>query len=226
MVIKKKVALIVDDDPDFCILVRTILEAKGMGVVAVSSISHAKDYLEIESPNIILLDMELQNENGTDFLKERASNIIWSKIPVIVCSSQSVAAIVKAAIKFGADDYLLKPIKQTWLIQRIRKNLLKEEGLEFNFSDDEEIEVLVDAKAVSVSKTSFMGRSSIGFETGALVTAIIPTEGSETSISQLKSDEKSRYSSKGPFDTLFSVASITESEQKRVQLLKTFWKPS
>jgi DNA-binding NtrC family response regulator len=226
MVIKKKVVLIIDDDPDFCALVRAILEAKGMGVVAVSTIKHAKDYLEVESPNIILLDMELQGEFGTDFLKERANNLIWSKIPVVVCSSQGVAAIVKAAIKFGADDYLLKPIKQTWLIQRIRKSLLKEESLVYSFDkEEEEIEVIVEAKAVSVSKTSFMGRSSIGFETGSLVKAVIPAEDGEPEIAHFKSDEKSRYSSKGPFDTLFSATAISESEQKRVQLLKTFWKP-
>lgn len=225
MVIKKKVVLLIDDDPDFCALVRAILEAKGMGVVAVATIQHAKDYLEVESPNIILLDMELQGEYGTDFLKERANNLIWSKIPVVVCSSQGVAAIVKAAIKFGADDYLLKPIKQTWLIQRLRKNLLKEENLVYSFDSEEEVEVIVEAKAISISKTSFMGRSAIGFETGSLITAIIPVEDGEPNIAHFKSDEKSRYSSKGPFDTLFSTTSIAESEQKRVQLLKTFWKP-
>lgn len=224
MVIKKKTVLLIDDDPDFSALVKTILEAKGMDVISVDAIAQAKIVLAQEVPNVILLDMELSNEYGTDFLKERSKNPLWAKIPVIVCSSQNLATIVKAAIRFGADDYLLKPIKQTWLIQRIRKNLIKEDDLTFYFDESEEVDIIVAAKPISVSKTSFIGRASIGFDKGALATLTIPQGDGEVAHSDFKSDGKSRFHSRGPFDTLFSTVEITESEKNRVHLLKTFWK--
>lgn len=224
MVIKKKTVLLIDDDPDFSSLVKTILEAKGMDVVSADSIAEAKIILSKEVPNVILLDMELHNEYGTDFLKERSKNALWAKIPVIVCSSQNLATIVKAAIRFGADDYLLKPIKQTWLIQRIRKNLIKEDNLTFYFEQDEEIDIIVDAKPISVSKTSFIGRSSMGFDKGTVTTVTIPQADGEVAHSDFKSDGKSRFHARGPFDTLFSTVEVTESEKNRVHLLKTFWK--
>ena len=226
MAIKNKITLVIDDDPDFCAYVRAILEAQGMTVIAVMSINEAKNVLENEVPSVILLDMELQNEFGTDFLKERSENTLWSKIPVIVCSSQNLAAVVKAAIRFGADDYLLKPIKQTWLIQRVRKALLKEGSLSYFFKPEEEIEILIEASPVSINKTSIVARSSMGFEKGAYVSATIPDpKGSDVPIiAPFKSDEKSRFHFRGPFDTLFSTAAITETEKNRVQLLKTFWK--
>ncbi len=223
MVIKKKSVLLIDDDPDFCFLVRTILEAKGMEVIAVATIVEGKEVLEREVPNIIILDMELQYEYGTDFLRERATNALWSKIPVVVCSSQNLATVVKTAIRYGADDYLLKPIKQTWLIQRVRKNLVKEENLAYHFKNEEEIEMHIEAKPISVSKTSFIGRSSAGYEKGAVVSIHIPQADGSVVQSDFKADEKSRFHSRGPFDTLFSTAEVTENEKNRIQLLKSFW---
>ena len=223
MVIKKKTVLVIDDDPDFSYLIRTILEAKGMSVFDVSNIADARLTLEKEAPNIILLDMELQNEHGNDFLQERASNNLWSKIPVIVCSSQSLASIVKAAIRFGADDYLLKPIKQTWLIQRVRKILIKEENSTHFFKDNEEIELIIDAKPISVSKISFIGRSNIGFDKGSVVTITMPMSDGMINQIDFKSEEKSRSSARGTFDTLFKTVEVTENEKNRIQLLKSFW---
>lgn len=226
MVIKRKSALVIDDDPDFCAIIRAILEAKGMDVIDVASISEAKNYLTSNTPNIILLDMELKDEYGTDFLKERSTNFTWSRIPVIVCSSQSMATVVKAAIKFGADDYLIKPIKQTWLIQRIRKNLIKEDTLIFNFPEDEEIELEVEATSISVSKTSFIARGCVGYDVGAVITAEIPlVENEEPVVSKFRCEDKSRFSNKGPFDTLLSSSAITEADQRRLQLMKAFWRP-
>ena len=223
MVIKKKTVLVIDDDPDFSFLIRTILEAKGMSVLDVSNIADARLALESEAPNIILLDMELQNEHGNDFLQERALNNLWSKIPVIVCSSQSLATVVKAAIRFGADDYLLKPIKQTWLIQRVRKILLYEENATHFFKDNQEIEMIIEAEPISISKTSFMGRSNIGFDKGSIVTIFMPILDGSTNQIDFKSDEKSRSSSRGIFDTIFTTVEVTENEKNRIQLLKSFW---
>ena len=224
MAIKKKSVLVIDDDPDFCLLIKTILEAKGMDVISAASIIGGKKILETELPNVIILDMELQNEFGTEFLKQRSTNLIWSKIPVIVCSSQNLSSVVKAAIRFGADDYLLKPIKQTWLIQRIRKILMREEALSFFFKAEEEVEVIIDARPISVSKTSFIGRSSIGFEKGAIVSVSILQPNEAPIKTDFKSEEKSRYNSRGPFDTLFSTVEVTENEKNRIQMMKNFWR--
>lgn len=224
MVIKKKIVLIIDDDLDFCFLARTILEAQGMEVIDFGNLSDARIFLQDTIPNIIILDMELEKEHGTDFLKERATNPIWTKIPVIVCSSQNLAKTVKDAIRFGADDYLLKPIKQTWLIQRIRKNLIKESHLAYYFNEAEEVDLITEAKPISVAETSFVGRSIIGFEKGAIVLATIPQPNDEPPIiTHFKCEEKSRFSSSGPFDTLLIIAAVTETEKNRVKMLKSFW---
>lgn len=224
MVIKKKTILIIDDDPDFIVLAKSILEAQGMDIVGCSSINQARKYLDTELPNAILLDMGLQGEHGTDFLKERAEKPLWLKIPVVVCSAQNLATTVKMAIRYGADDYLLKPIKQTWLLQRVRKCLIKEEKLIYFFDDKEEIDLIMNARPSSVTETSFIGTASIGFDKGSVVTVSIPQPEGEPLIAHFKTDEKSRYSKDGPFETIFSSATMTEETKNRVKMLKTFWK--
>ena len=216
MVIKKKTVLVIDDDHDFSYFIKTILEAKGMSVIDVTSITEARIILEKEAPNIILLDMELHNEHGNDFLEERATNNIWAKIPVIVCSSQSLSNVIKTAIRFGADDYLLKPVKQTWLIQRIRKILINEENLPYYFERELEIELIIEAKPVSISQKSFMARASIGFEKEVLLTASLQVPSGEDIQNGFKSEEKSRFNTRGVFDTIFKIIDDTENQQNLI----------
>lgn len=224
MVIKKKKILLIDDDPDFILLVKSILEAQGMEILECTTLKKAKECLEKDLPNVILLDMGLQGEHGTEFLKERADNPLWAKIPVIVCSGQNLAATVKMAIKYGADDYLLKPIKQTWLLQRIRKCLIKEESQVHFFDEGEEIDLIMDARPDSVSESGFIGNASIGFDKGAVVKVSIPQPEGEPVVAYFKTDGKSRFSRRGPFETLFSNATLSEETKNKVKMLKTFWK--
>ncbi len=223
MVIKKKSVLVIDDDPDFIYLIKTILEAKGMTVIEASSIAEAHIVLKKEAPNVIVLDMELQNEHGNDFLEERATNNLWSKIPVIVCSSQSLANVIKTAIRFGADDYLLKPIKQAWLVQRIRKILIQDDNLPYFFKEELEIELIAEAKPVSVSKTSFIARSGVGFDKGTVLNISLP----DRDIDQFnfKSEEKSKFCSRGIFDTLFTVTEDTKNDKSTYKLLQNLLEP-
>lgn len=223
MGIKKKTALLIDDDQDFCSLVRTILEAKGMEVKELSCISHAREFLQKEIPNIILLDINLLGENGTEFLKERARNSLWAKIPVIVCSSQNLAATVKTAIHYGADDYLLKPIKQTDLLQRIRKYLLKEINLAHYFEPDEIVEIIAEARTIATSDASFVSRADIGFAKGAVSEVHIPVNEKDPLVSHFISEEKSKYGH-GHYDTVFTNAAVMEAEKNRILMLKTFWR--
>lgn len=224
MVIKKKTMLIIDDDPEFVMLAKSILEAQGVAVIESYTLAQAREFLQKDIPHAILLDMGLQDEHGTDFLKERAENPLWSKIPVIVCSAENLAATVKMAIRYGADDYLLKPIKQTWLLQRVRKCLIKEEKDTYLFDENEEIEVIIDARPSAVTETSFIGSASMGFNKGAVVKVSIPQPEGEPVVAHFQANEKSRYSKRGPFDTIFSSATIAEETRNKIKMLKTFWK--
>ena len=227
MVLKKKTILVIDDDPDFRNFVRVLLESKGMEVIEASTLDEAHTKLQERTPNIILLDMELENESGIDFLQERAIKPGLSRIPVVVCSSQNLSTVVLEAIRNGADDYLLKPMKQPWLMQRIRKHLINEVELSYTFPDGEEapVQMAIDAQAVFMSGDSFLARSQMGF--GKNVVAQIDVSTNKGLVTcHFKSAEKSRFSTKGPFDTLLTERGLDSDEKARLKMLKTFWSES
>ena len=123
MTIFKKIVFVIDDDQDFCLYLKLILEANGMDVKCYFTISEAEQSIEISSPDVIILDMEFKDDHGIKFLKKRKLNPRLAEIPVVVCSTQDLAVVIKAAFNFGANDYILKPLNQSILMNKIKKCL-------------------------------------------------------------------------------------------------------
>lgn len=117
-----KSILIIDDDPDFCELVKTILKANNYEVKESYNLLEAMMMMKEELPDLILLDLELIKENGVDFLKKRAGSALLQTIPVIVCSNHNTSNVVLSAVRNGADDYIIKPITPEMLLERVKKH--------------------------------------------------------------------------------------------------------
>lgn len=234
MVIKKKSVLIVDDDPDFRIILETILERQGMETVSCSSLLEATEKLKVSLPDLIILDLKLGNEHGVQFLHQRFGDKSLSQIPVIICSSENSAPLIKSILKFNSVDYLLKPIKQAWLIQKVRKALLNSKELKVEFSN-EIVSLEISADAVKVLNSGMTIESNIGFEKDVVVEVGIKEkersnlfENNEVKngkrIVFLKTSEKSKYNKFGTFETSLAMAGVTQDEKVRIKLLKAFWR--
>lgn len=74
------------------------------------------------SPDIILLDKNLENENGLSLLSKLPRQM---NIPVLVMSSDDDSETIDNIFLAGADDYLSKPIQDTALISKIGSLLTK-----------------------------------------------------------------------------------------------------
>ncbi|WP_297421300.1 response regulator [Clostridium sp.] len=101
--------MIVEDDP----MVRQI-NSKFLDKVegfmlekAVSNLSEAKEILENNTIDLILLDVFLPNENGIDLLKWLRKNEISSDV-ILITADKSIDR-VKDAFRYGVVDYLIKP---------------------------------------------------------------------------------------------------------------------
>lgn len=73
--------------------------------------------VEMESPDIVILDLGLPDINGFEVLK---SIRLFSKIPVVVLTVQSDELSVVKAIELGAEDYIIKPFRQLEFLARIK----------------------------------------------------------------------------------------------------------
>ncbi|MGG1617326.1 two-component system response regulator DcuR [Paenibacillus sp. NRS-1782] len=101
--------LIVEDDPMVAEFNRKYTEqVEGFRCGGwATSVEDAKEFLEEQAIDLILLDVYMQKSNGLDllaFIRETGINV-----DVIVISAASDMNSIKKAMNFGAVDYLIKP---------------------------------------------------------------------------------------------------------------------
>jgi CheY-like chemotaxis protein len=87
-----KVVLIVDDAPEILSLNKLILELEGLTVFTSRNSREAFAILsEINRPDLILVDMQMDNETGIDFLEtleERMPEIV-DRVPIVFLTAMS-----------------------------------------------------------------------------------------------------------------------------------------
>ncbi|WP_118952508.1 LytR/AlgR family response regulator transcription factor [Taibaiella helva] len=99
--------LIIDDDPAICRHLEALIAAGSNHIIAGSTgrISEAGVLLATTRPDIVLLDIELKDGNAFDLLQALPQGHSFQVIFITAYNEYAIRAI-----KFGALDYLLKPV--------------------------------------------------------------------------------------------------------------------
>jgi two-component system CitB family response regulator len=125
--------MIIEDDP----MVREI-NAKFLRKIdgfilykSVSNLTDAKKFVLEKKPDLILLDVFLPKENGIDFLKWIRSEEI--AVDVILITADKTIERVQEALRYGAEDYIIKPFDFERLEEAL--NQFKERHYIFKKSD-------------------------------------------------------------------------------------------
>jgi len=109
--------LVIEDDPEDLALYEEYLKDSPFRVIPVQTLAGAWEILKHLRPAAIVLDILLANESGWDFLTELRSNEATRDIPVIVATV--VSGEQEMGFVLGADEYMLKPIVQDTLVERL-----------------------------------------------------------------------------------------------------------
>jgi two-component system response regulator AtoC len=111
--------LVVDDEENLRLLVRTILRREGFEVEVASSGEQALALVETFGPDVVLTDVRMPKMGGLDLLgtlKAKGNDAV-----VIVMSAYGNVDLAIEAMKAGAYDYLQKPFKPEELVLVLRK---------------------------------------------------------------------------------------------------------
>ena len=101
--------LIADDDKVFVELVSARLRTKGHKVVSALDAMQAFMVAMRESPDAILLDINMPAGNGLEVLKKLKSSAKTGAIPVVIASGVTDERLPQVARQMGASDFLSKP---------------------------------------------------------------------------------------------------------------------
>lgn len=158
--------LIIDDKPKFLAdalpLYGYDVEVATDGMQGIKKLTNAKTGFDL-----VLLDVMMPNMDGWDTLKAIRQNKRFSEIPVIMITALNEEQKEISGLKFGADDYIVKPFILPNLLARIEA-LLRRSGWQkeqcspskdLKFMREGEIEPL-SAREREVLKYAALGESN------------------------------------------------------------------
>ena len=149
--------LIVDDEPENVLLLRTILETAGYSQI--EAVSHAPSVAEIVrqiEPDIVLLDLMMPEMDGFDVLLQLRQ---WvppdSYLPILMMTGDARTESRQKALGLGAHDFLARPFEVFDVVLRVR-NLLHTRllHLELQFRN-RDLERIVAERTVSLEKAQY-----------------------------------------------------------------------
>jgi CheY-like chemotaxis protein len=117
--------LVVDDDPDFVLVNRTILESEGYEVLEAANGSEALEIMRRDRPDLVLLDVMMSTTlEGVNVSREIESDPNLKNVPIVMISS---IATSEYAAEFPDDEripiagWISKPIQPAVLLKTIRR---------------------------------------------------------------------------------------------------------
>ena len=119
----RKNILLIDDDHDVRRLVSVILEQSGFGVRSVADGSSAIAELQMNSYDLMVLDISMPNLNGFQVLKAIRSMARFIGLPVIMLTGSRDRDEISKVQEYNVSDYVLKPPQIDDLISRVEKAL-------------------------------------------------------------------------------------------------------
>lgn len=81
----------------------------------------ARALLAKERPNLLMLDINMGEVSGIDFLEFIRRRAEWNDLPVVMLSTEASDIMIDKALALGADAYVTKPVAIDELEKAIQK---------------------------------------------------------------------------------------------------------
>lgn len=149
--------LIIEDDVKLNDGMRLALKSDQYRFFQCKTLGEARRICKEEQLSLILLDVNLPDGNGIDFVKEIRQT---SRVPIILITVNNMEIDIVTGLEAGANDYITKPFSLMVLRARVavqlrgaeekNRNYVKIDGFEFDF---DKMEFFKNGDPVELSKT-------------------------------------------------------------------------
>ena len=113
--------LVIDDDHEILDLTSAVLRKAGYRVFTASGGREGISAARTEHPDLILLDINMDELDGWSVLRLLKLDELTSSIPVAMFSVRYDLAEKMEALKRSADDYIVKPFGHDDLLERVAR---------------------------------------------------------------------------------------------------------
>ena len=125
---EKKSILVIDDDITALTVLRKILE-QNFDVSLAKSVEMAWSVLNNTVVDLILLDIEMPNISGFEFMGYLRENVSFCYIPVIFVSSHGQTDVIMKARGAGAKQFIVKPVSADVVLDKVNEVLKEEDAM-------------------------------------------------------------------------------------------------
>lgn len=179
--------LLIEDDVSLSNGVKLALQSPDNTIIQCFSIKEARQ-VDTASVSLIVLDINLPDGNGLDYLQELK---IRYNVPIILLTANDMETDIVTGLELGADDYITKPFSLAVLRARVNARIRSVENKEFVGYQSErfmfnfqEMMYMVSEEQIELSKTEqkllrmLIENKGITLERGVLIDRIW-TDGAE-----------------------------------------------
>lgn len=112
---------VVEDDREMRDWLADTLRTAGYGVAVAPNGLRLVSALQVDKPDLIVLDVNLSWIDGFELCRALKKNPAYADIPVVFLSGRTTPADVAAGLACGAVDYIRKPVDTRTLLARVQE---------------------------------------------------------------------------------------------------------
>jgi two-component system, chemotaxis family, response regulator PixH len=113
--------LLVEDGVTEMQVLTNYLKQAGLTVVSAQSSEEAQTKLDLQKPDLIVLDVILPGKSGFELCRELKADPNTSGIPIMICSTKDTDADKMWGDMLGANAYVPKPVDPTVFLQTVQR---------------------------------------------------------------------------------------------------------
>jgi two-component system phosphate regulon response regulator PhoB/two-component system alkaline phosphatase synthesis response regulator PhoP len=160
----KKTIALVEDEPDIVELLEIHLQKGGFQVRSFNNGKKFLDYLQKNTPDVVILDLMLPDMDGLEICKQVRKTNATADIAIIMLTAKSEEVDKILGLELGSDDYVTKPFSPKELVARVkavlRRHAPRQQTRTIEIAgglliDLEKYTVRVNGKGVSLTSTEF-----------------------------------------------------------------------
>jgi len=114
---EKALILVLDDDPDICIMIKMVLDYYGYDAMDAENEENATNIISSNHVDLLIMDMLLSGVDGTDICRRLKKDKETSSIPILMFSAHPTAK--ETCLAAGADDFISKPFEMNDMMEKI-----------------------------------------------------------------------------------------------------------
>lgn len=118
-----KSILVVEDEPNIVLSLQFLMKKAGFEVRVARDGDEALAAVEMQAPDLILLDVMIPKRDGYDVCQTIRANPAWQDVYIIMLTAKGREVDREKGLALGANDYVTKPFSTRDLTEKVKQIL-------------------------------------------------------------------------------------------------------